>query len=66
MYRKDDFLASLKKEAKIIRHLATTIPAGQLGYRPTPGQRSTLELLQYLSFSPLSTAIYLVSGSWDH
>jgi hypothetical protein len=66
MYRKADFLKSLKHEAKIVKHLATKIPAGQLGYRPTPAQRSTLELLQYLTFSQLASLEFLVTGAWDH
>jgi hypothetical protein len=66
MYRKAEFLKSLKQEAKIVKHLATRIPAGQHEYRPTPAQRSTLELLQYLTFSQLASVEYLVTGSWDH
>ncbi len=66
MYRKADLLKSLKLEAKIIKHLASVITPAQLDYRPTPAQRSTLEVLQYLAYAPLATTEYLVSGSWDH
>jgi hypothetical protein len=66
MYRKADFLTSLKLEAKIIKHLAGVLSPAQLDYRPTPAQRTTLEVLQYLSYAPLATVDYLVSGSWDH
>jgi hypothetical protein len=66
MYRKADFLKSLKQEAKIIKHLASVLTPAQLDYRPTAAQRSTLETLQYLSYAPLATTEYLVSGSWDH
>ncbi len=66
MYRKADFLKSLKHEVKIIKHLAAQLGEAQLGYRPTPPQRSTLEVIQYLSYAPLATIEYLVSGSWDH
>ncbi len=37
-------------EMRVIKHLAEKIPADTLGYKPTEGQRTTLELLQYLSF----------------
>lgn len=49
MYTKESFIKSLSNEVRIIKHLATKIPEGALDYRPTPGQRSTLELLKYLS-----------------
>lgn len=68
MYTKADFLAAVAHEVKVIKHLATCIPAGQLGYKPTPAQRSTLELLRYLSFAPLAAALYLIKGdeqSWE-
>jgi len=66
MYRKAEFLKSLKHEAKVVKHLATAVSPAQLDYRPTPAQRSTREVLQYLTFAPLATTEYLVSGSWDH
>ncbi len=37
-------------EMRVIKHLAEKIPADTLGYKPTQAQRTTLELLQYLSF----------------
>jgi hypothetical protein len=46
---KSELLASLQKEVRILLHLASKIDRSQLDYRPTPKQRSTLELLQYLS-----------------
>lgn len=47
---KDELIASLQKEVRILLHLATKIEPQHVDYRPTPGQRSTLEVLQYLSF----------------
>lgn len=49
MISKQEFLDSILKETRIIRHLYSKLPEGGLDYRPTPQQRSTLELLQYLS-----------------
>jgi hypothetical protein len=44
------FVESLTNELVIIRHLAAKLAESDLSYRPTPGQRTTLELLQYMSF----------------
>lgn len=59
MINKDEFLQSVGQEIHIIKHLFTQIPEGGLSYRPTEGQRSTSELLQYLSHigSTLTTGI---------
>jgi hypothetical protein len=46
---KSELLASLQNEVRILEHLAGKIDRATLDYRPTPKQRSTLELLQYLS-----------------
>jgi hypothetical protein len=46
---KDDVVAQLQKEVRILLHLASKIDRSQLDYRPTPKQRSTLELLRYLT-----------------
>ena len=45
---KEELIASLQNEVRILLHLASKIDRKQLDYRPTPKQRSTLELLQYL------------------
>ena len=45
-----EFLSSLQNEARILLHLITKIEPGVVNYRPTEKQRSTLELLRYLSF----------------
>jgi hypothetical protein len=47
---KAELLASLQKEVRVLLHLASKIDRSRLDYRPTPKQRSTLELLQYLSY----------------
>jgi hypothetical protein len=46
---KKELIASLKNEVHILLHLAGKIDKSKLDYRPTPRQRSTLELLQYLA-----------------
>ena len=47
---KSELIASLQNEVRILLHLAGKIEPAMLDYRPTPRQRSTLELLRYLSF----------------
>jgi hypothetical protein len=49
MYTKESFWNSVVNEIRIIKHLATKVDAEKLDYKPTPSQRTTLELLQYLS-----------------
>jgi hypothetical protein len=46
---KSELIASLQKEVRILLHLASKIDRANLDYRPTPKQRSTIELLKYLS-----------------
>jgi len=65
MYTKATFLKSLALEAKIIKHLVTQIPAGQLDWRPTPTQRSTIEVMRYLSYCLLAATEFTFTQSWD-
>ena len=46
---KSELISSLQKEVQILLHLASKVDRDALDYRPTPKQRSTLELLRYLS-----------------
>jgi hypothetical protein len=46
---KDELIGSLKNEVRILLHLAGKIDRKQLDYRPTPKQRSTIELLRYMA-----------------
>ena len=45
-----ELIESLQKEVRILLHLASKIDRPMLEYRPTPKQRSTIELLRYLSY----------------
>jgi hypothetical protein len=45
---KKELIDSLQNEVRILLHLAGKVAPNQLDYRPTPKQRSILELLQYL------------------
>jgi hypothetical protein len=46
---KDELIGSLKNEVRILLHLAGKIDRKQLDYRPTPKQRSAIELLRYMA-----------------
>ena len=46
---KSELIASLQNESRILLHLAGKVEPQMRDYRPTPKQRSALELLQYLS-----------------
>jgi hypothetical protein len=65
MLNKNDILDSLLTEIEIVRHLATKVPDNGLEYRPTEGQRNTLETLRYLSFCGIGGTLAMVDGDWD-
>jgi hypothetical protein len=46
---KQELIASLQHEVRILSHLAGKVDRKHVDYRPTPKQRSTLELLRYMS-----------------
>lgn len=46
---KEELIASLQNEVRILLHLAGKVDKSKLDYRPTPTQRTTLELLQYMA-----------------
>ena len=48
VFTKSELLAALQNELNVCIHLAGKIDRNQLDYRPTPKQRSTIELLRYL------------------
>ena len=62
---KEEVIAQLQKEVRILLHLASKIERSQLDYRPTPKQRSTIELLRYLvNMGPLLVKA-IKSGTFD-
>ena len=46
---KDELIASLQHEVRVLLHLASKVDPAKLDYRPTAKQRSLLELLQYMT-----------------
>jgi len=62
---KDELIAQLQKEVRILLHLASKIDRSQLDYRPTPKQRSTIELLRYLMVMGPSLVRAIKTGTFD-
>lgn len=65
MMDKAQFLDSCAHEIRVIRHLATKVPPGALDWKPTPAQRSTLDLLRYLTTAAIVPTRAMISGNWD-
>lgn len=65
MLGKNDILRLILDECDICLHLFEKVPDDAMDYRPTPGQRSTLELLQYVSFCVIGGARTMAEGTWD-
>lgn len=65
MITKDHILESLTKECKICIRLFSKLPREAYDYRPAPDQRSTLELLQYLSYAFVASAHAIVKSDWE-
>ena len=62
---KPELIASLQNEVRILLHLATKIDRAALDYRPTPKQRSTIELLRYLSVMGPALVVAVKAGRFD-
>jgi hypothetical protein len=65
MLTKDQFLDDVRNETRIIQHLATKVLPGTQDWRPTPGQRSMKELMQYLTHCASTPVSAAVKGNWD-
>jgi hypothetical protein len=61
----DELIGSLQNEVRILLHLASKIDRSQLDYRPTPKQRSTIELLRYLSIMGPGLIPAIKTGKFD-
>jgi len=62
---KSELIASLQNESRILLHLAGKIDRTNLEYRPTPKQRSTIQLLKYLSMMGPSLVKAAKAGGFD-
>ncbi len=61
---KTELIAVLQNEIRILTHLCTKIEPSMLDYRPTPKQRSTIELLRYLTVMGPVLLPSIVAGSF--
>jgi hypothetical protein len=62
---KSELIASLQKEVRILVHLAGKLDRATADYRPTPKQRSALELLQYMSIMGPQIVQAAKAGGFD-
>lgn len=66
MITKEQLISLCQHETNVIKHLAASLPDGASDWRPTPDQRSALELLQYMTCMAEILAVYLVKGGFEH
>lgn len=62
---KPELIESFQNEVRILLHLAGKVEPSMLDYRPTPGQRSTLELLRYLTVMGPALTEVAIAGAFD-
>jgi hypothetical protein len=62
---REELVAALHKEVRILLHLSGKLDIGQLDYRPTSKQRSAIELLRYLSFMGPALVATAKNGKFD-
>jgi hypothetical protein len=62
---KEELISSLQHEVRILVHLAGKVDRSKLDYRPTPKQRSTLELLQYMAIMGPTQIAVIRAGAFD-
>ena len=62
---KEELISLLRNEVRILVHLAGKLDRSMLDYRPTPKQRSTLELLQYMAIMGPTQIAVIQGGVFD-
>jgi hypothetical protein len=62
---KQELTGALQNEVRIFLHLAGKIDRSKLDYRPTPKQRSTIELLRYMSVMGPAVLKAIKAGAFD-
>jgi hypothetical protein len=62
---RDDLLELMIRECDLCIHLHGKVPEGAMEFRFTEGQRSTAELLRYLSFVGLGASRSMAEDDWD-
>lgn len=62
---KEELIGVLRNEVRILQHLCTKVTPEMHNYRPTPKQRSTMELLRYLTVMGPALAPACQTGKFD-
>src|SRR5215475_6256070 len=62
---KQELIGALQNEVRIFLHLAGKIDRNKLDYRPAPKQRSTIELLRYMSVMGPTLLKAIKAGAFD-
>src|SRR5580658_1977956 len=62
---KEELIASLQNEVRILVHLAGKVDKSKVDYRPTPKQRSILELLRYMAIMGPTQVAVIQTGTSD-
>ena len=62
---KPELIASFQNEVRILLHLTTKVERDRLDYRPSPKQRSALELLKYLTIMGPALIKAVKRGAFD-
>ena len=62
---KDELIATLQNEVRILLHLAGKVDPSKLDYRPSAKQRSIIELLQYLVIMGPNVIKGIKAGAFD-
>jgi hypothetical protein len=65
MISKNDIFKSIRHEANVCKHLYGKLPEGCMEYRPTTGQRSTIELLRYLAVVGIAGTRSMIEHDWS-
>src|SRR5207244_7710933 len=60
-----ELVETLQQEVRILLHLAGKVEPSMLDYRPTPKQRSTLELLRYMAIMGPTQLAVIEKGVFD-
>ena len=62
---KNELVGKLQHEVRTLLHLASKVDPSMLDYRPTPKQRSLVELLQYLTIFGSIHLRTIKAGVWS-
>jgi hypothetical protein len=65
MISKQDMLDSIQHEFNICKHLHGKFTPESMEYRPSPAQRSTLELMRYLSVLGIAATRSMAAKDWS-